>query len=219
MPKWSGADYLKRTNLLKADGTENKHWSGMRSPKTGMVCDPTFRDIGQALAFLMKESLQACSQTCYPEDVEANLALDTIGQFMAKIWNESLVDNLGGLGQFQVLYARMAEIPRGTEVYNAWCHLFVQTYFCYLFTVQKMANGLREGWLEEAAEFNAMLTVVSSLPEDLRKQVVQHMSSSGMWPSNLAYGKLIRRLEDFLSVCKEGQELRAKADTETKEEE
>ena len=125
--KFSGAQYLRNSQMLGKDGKLDKHWGGLYSKETGLVCDPTYRDLGQCLAFLMKESLQACSQICYPDDADGNLALDTIGQFMAKIWNESLEDNTNGLCQFRALYERLQEIPEGSEAYTHFCAYFVQT--------------------------------------------------------------------------------------------
>jgi hypothetical protein len=212
--KFNGAQYLRNQQLVSPDGTMNKHWGGVHSKKTGMTYDPAYRDIGQCLAFLMKESLTACAEICYPEDADGRMALDTIGQFMAKIWNESLHDNLNGLGQFQALYGRLKEIPGGTEAYTAWTHYFVQTYFCYLFTVPKMSNGLREGWLQDTAEYSAMLTVLGSLDEDLKRKVIEQLKDRGVWPSNLSYSKLLRRLDDFVKVVVEGQNLRLKEQQE-----
>jgi hypothetical protein len=217
---FSGAQYLRNhpeAGLVDRDGTENKHWVGIHSKSTGMTCDPTYRDIGHCLAFLMKESLTAATEICYPEDAEGREALDTIGQFIAKIWNESLHDNLNGLCQFRSLYKRLEEIPKGQEAYTYWTHYFVQTYICYLFTVSKMANGLREGWLEDAAEYNAMLTVINSLDDDLKSQVIIQLREKGVWPSNISYSKLIRRLDDFVNVVIEGQHLRLNIPVETEE--
>ena len=215
-----GAEYLRRNpdmGLVDANGRENKHWSGIHSNKTGLVTDPVFRDIGHCLAFFMKESLQACSQIVYPEDADGNLALDTIGQFVAKIWNESLHDNLGGLCQFRSLYKRMEEIPGGTEAYAAWTHYFFQTYVCYLFTVKKMANGLKEGWLDETSEFNSMMLILNTLDDDLKAKVLEQLRDRGVWPSNISSSKLIRRLDDFLKVVIEGQDLRIKEQQEADE--
>jgi hypothetical protein len=216
---FSGAQYLKNTQLVGPDGKENKHWGGMHSKKTGLTYDPSYRDLGHCLAFLMRESLAACTEICYPEDADGRLALDTIGQFMAKIWNESLHDNLGGLCQFRSLYARLDEIPGGREAYAAWTHYFVQTYFCYLFTVRKMANGLREGWLDETSEYNAMLTVLNTLDDDLKKQVIEQLTERGVWPTNMSSSKLIRRLDDFVKVVIDGQEMRLREQAAQEEKE
>jgi len=211
---FSGAKYLRNTQLVGRDGKENKHWAGVVSKESGLVSDPEFRDIGHCLGFFMKESLTAATEIFYPEDAEGRLALDTIGQFMAKIWNESLQDNLNGLCQFRSLYERLDEIPKGREAYAVWSHYFVQTYFCYLFTVKKMANGLNTGWLEDVGEYNSMLTIVNSLDDDLKKQVVKQLEDRGVWPSNVSYSKLIRRLDDFVNVVIEGQQLRLKEQQE-----
>lgn len=205
---FSGARYLRNTQMIGRDGKEDNHWGGLFSKKTGMTVDPTFRDIGHCLGFLMKETLTAATVVCYPEDAEGREALDTIGQFVAKIWNESMHDNLSGLCQFRSMYKRLDEIPGGKEAYTAFTHFFFQTYICYLFTVKKMANGLREGWLEEAAEYNAMLTVLNSLDDDIKKQVVKQLVDRGVWPSNMSYSKLVRRLDDYLGVVIEGQRIR-----------
>lgn len=216
-PKFNGAQYLKhhpQSGLVGPDGKENKHWAGIYSKKTGMTCDPTFRDLGHCLAFLMKESLTAATEICYPEDAEGREALDTIGQFVAKIWNESLQDNLSGLCQFRSLYKRLDEIPKGREAYAYWTHFFVQTYICYLFTVKKMANGLHDGWLDETAEYNAMLTVVNALDDDLKAKVIVQLRDRGVWPTNISYSKLLRRLDDFVNVVIDGQQLRLKEQQE-----
>jgi hypothetical protein len=213
-PGFNGAQHLKHLHLVDKDGKENKHWGGIHSKSTGMTCDPTFRDIGHCLGFLMKESLTAATEICYPEDAEGRLALDTIGQFVAKIWNESLQDNLGGLNQFRSLYKRLDEIPKGREAYTAWTHYFFQSYICYLFTVSKMKNGLREGWLDENAEYNSMLTILGSLDDDLKAKVIKQLKDRGVWPSNLSYSKLLRRLDNFVNVVIEGQELRLREQEE-----
>jgi hypothetical protein len=214
----NGARHLRDTHLVGADGKLNKHWSGITSKKTELTCDPTYRDIGHCLAFFMKESLTACTEICYEEDAEGREALDTIGQFVAKIWNESLKNNLNGLGQFRAMYERLEEIPGGRDAYTAWTHYFFQTYISYLFTVSKMANGLREGWLDETSDYNAMLLVLSSLNEDTKKSVIKQLLEHGVWPSNISYSKLLRRLEDFTDVVKEGQRLRLQEQAEKDEE-
>lgn len=206
-PKFSGAAYLKHTQLLDRSGQYNPHWHGMVTP-SGKHVDLECRDIGQAFPFFMKESLLACTDLLYEDNLGARLALDTIGQFMAKIWNDSLKDNMSGLCQFRELYKAMDEIPCGREAYANWCAFFVQTYFCYMFTVRKMANGLPEGMCDDVRDYHAMLTALTVLDDDLKKKVVNQWLDRGQWPSNMAYGKLIRRLEDFLEVVKDGQRKR-----------
>lgn len=207
-PVWNGAKYLEHTKLRDRQGSYDPHFSGLVSKSSGKHINYEDRDIGQAFPFLMKESLRACADLVYPGDAEANMVLDTVGQMMAKIFNDSVEDNLQGLQQFRNLYEDVASIPRGPEVYANWSAFFVQTFFCYLFTVNKVANGLPREICKDVAEYQAMITCVSALDEDLRKQVLRQWQDRGVWPSNLASGKLIRRVDDYIEVIKTGQRLR-----------
>lgn len=216
--QWNGATYMRNKHMLDRRGQLDRSFGGVKSPSTGVICDPMFRDIGHVFPFLMKEALSAATQLLYtdPEDEDGILALDTIGQFTAKIWNESLEDNLGGLGYFHQLYERVSEIPGGEKAYSAFATFFVQSYFCYLFTVQKLAIGLTP-MTEDAAEFGAMETVLAGLSPDTRRQVLREWVDNGIWPSNISNSKLKRRLEDFTEVVKEGQRLRMEQDAQTQE--
>ena len=216
-PEWNGAQHMRNRHMLDRAGNFDRGFGGVKSPSTGVICDPMHRDIGHVFPFLMKESLLAATQLLYtePENEDAIVALDTIGQFMAKIWNESLTDNLGGLQLFEQLYGRVREIPGGPEAYTAFTTYFVQSYFCYLFTVQKMAIGLVP-LTADSQEMQAMYTVLSGLSEGTRKTVIQEWRDNGIWPSNISYGKLLRRMEDFTEVVKEGQRLRIEQDAAMK---
>jgi hypothetical protein len=215
--EWNGAEYLRKKHLVTPAGGYNKSWNGIRSPITGKVCDPTNRDIGQVFPFLMKEALQASVQLGSKSQEEL-VALDTIGQFMAKIWNESLQNNESGLCQFRALYERMREIPGGDEAYTAFCSFFVQTFFCYMFTVQKLSNGLPDGIdQEDVQDYQSMITCLSVLDDDLKRRVLQQWLERGRWPSNITYGKFLRRLEDFVEVVKEGQRLRLEEEEKIKQ--
>lgn len=209
--EWSGAEYLKKKHLVDAKGRYNRSWSGMKSPITGKICDPANRDIGQVFPFLMKEALQAATQLGSKSEEEI-LALDTIGQVLAGIWNESLHNNENGLCQFRELYKRLQEMPKGPEAYTEFCTFFVQTFFCYMFTVQKMSNGLPDGIDDDTSDYQAMATCLSVLDDDLKRRLLQQWLERGRWPSNVAYGKFLRRLEDFIEVVKEGQKLRLEAE-------
>ena len=205
---WNGAKYMRQKHLVDRRGRFDKGFNGVTSP-SGLICDPMHRDIGHVMPFLMKESCQAAKQLLYlePENEDAIKALDTIGQFMAKIWNDSLDDNLSGLQLFEQLYGSVQNIPGGAEAYGAFATFFVQSYFCYLFTVQKVAIGIVP-MTEDSQEFQAMAMVLSGLTEETRRTVIQEWTHNGIWPSNISYSKLLRRLDDFAEVVREGQRLR-----------
>ena len=118
-----------------------------------------------------------------------------------------------------MLYDRLKELDDGAEAYTHFCVFFVQTFFCYLFTVEKMANGLPNELEEDTRDYQAMMTVLSVLDEDLKRQVLDQFIDRGRWPSNISYSKLRRRLDDFLSVCVEGQKLSKEYDRERHEQE
>jgi len=223
MPKdrkdWKGANHVRNKHLLDRRGNLDKSFAGVKSPATGVICDPMHRDIGHVMPFLMKESLQAATQLLYTDrekHADAIVALDTIGQVMAQIWNKSLEDNLSGLQLFEQLYSRVGDLPGGSEAYGAFASFFVQSYFCYLFTVQKMAIGLVP-MSEDSQEFQAMGMLVAGLSPETRKKAIQEWSDAGIWPSNISFGKLIRRLDDYIEVVKEGQRLREEAARKSKE--
>jgi hypothetical protein len=72
-----------------------------------------------------------------------------------------------------------------------------------------MSNGLpADACHTDVKDYQAMLIALDVLDDDLKKAVVRQWLERGQWPSNMAYGKLIRRLEDFLEVVKEGQRMR-----------
>jgi hypothetical protein len=204
---------LEATKLKDRSGQYNPHFSGMVSRETGKHINLEDRDMGQMFPFLMKESLRATSDLVYPNDAAAHLALDTIGQMMAKIYNDSIDNNLAGMCQFRELYKTVAEIPVGPEAYANWSTFFVQTFFCYMFTVSKVANGLPREICKDVAEYQAMVTCLSALDDDLKKKVMDQWRDRGVWPSNMSYGKLIRRLDDYVEVIKEGQRLRIEHET------
>ena len=64
-----------------------------------------------------------------------------------------------------------------------------------------------------------MLTILNSLDDDLKKQVIAQLSERGVWPSNVSYSKMIRRLEDFVNVVIEGQQLRMETERKAREHE
>jgi hypothetical protein len=205
---WKGAQHMRDTHLVHRGGGHNNSWDGVKSPATGRVCDPTFRDIGQAFPFLMKESLQAVTQLCDLTESEIE-DLDLIGQALAQVWNTSLRDNQGGLSIFKDLYDEL-QSQETSRVWAMFSTFFVQTFFCYMFSVQKMANGLPENWSEDVSDYQAMLTCVTGLSDESRKTVVKEWLDNGLWPSNISYGKLIQRLDSFIDVAREGQELQEK---------
>lgn len=217
MPRdWSGARALRDKHGVLPNGRANNAWDGVKSRSTGKICDPTYRDIGQAFPFLMKESLSAAHELHAGGATEGPLVadLDLIGQAMANIWNTSLHDNIAGLSTFHDLYHELKGTDHGQEAWVSFCTFFVQTYFCYMFTVNKMANGLPEGWESDTGEYNAMLTCLSGLDEATRKIVILQWQSNGIWPTHLSYSKLLRRQEDFIAVAREGQELRKQQERE-----
>jgi len=204
---WKGAQHLRGTQMLDHKGKYATSFGGVRSAVTGVVCDPIHRDIGHCMPFLMKESLQAATQLLYKDDEKAIELLDCIGQLIAKVWNESVSDNLQGVPLFSQLYEEVRSQDRGEEVYGAFCTFFVQSYFCYLFTVPRMAIGIRP--LQDGdSEFQGMLSVLAGLSPELRKAVIAEWMEEGLWPSTVNSGPLLRRLDDYIEVIKEGQELR-----------
>jgi len=156
----------------------------------------------------MKESLQAVTQLCDLTESEIE-DLDLIGQALAQVWNTSLRDNQGGLSIFKDLYDEL-QSQETSRVWAMFSTFFVQTFFCYMFSVQKMANGLPENWSEDVSDYQAMLTCVTGLSDESRKTVVKEWLDNGLWPSNISYGKLIQRLDSFIDVAREGQELQEK---------
>lgn len=204
---WKGAQYLRNTQMLDKSGNYATSFGGVKSAVSGVICDPIHRDIGHCMPFLMKESLQAATQLIYSDDDQAIELLDLVGQLIAKVWNEAVKDNLAGIGLFSQLYEEVRSVDRGDEIYAAFCTFFVQNYFCYLFTVERMAIGIRP--LEEGdSELQGMASALSALSTDTRRLVLSEWMEEGLWPTTVNAGPLIRRLEDYIEVIKEGQELR-----------
>ena len=201
MNDWKLATYMDKLHVNRPG------WAGVFSKKTGKTVDPTYRDIGHCMALLSKEALTAAA-CVHQDDPEALVALNTVALTLEEIWKRSLQDNLQGLCLFRQLYDRIRELKKGPEAYATFCACFVQTYFAYLFSVQKMAIGLDDTFGTSTQEFTGIMEVVSVLPEEMRKRVVKEFSEQGMWPSNIAYGQLLRRLDDFIDVVKKDQEAR-----------
>jgi len=201
MNDWKLATYMENLHVNKPG------WMGLYSKKTGKTVDPTYRDIGHCMALLSKEALTAAA-VVYQDDHEALVALNTVALTLEEIWKRSLQDNLLGLCLFRDLYTRIREIPKGPEAYATFCACFVQSYFSYLFAVQKMAIGLEESFGTSTQEFVGMMEILATLPESLRKAVIKEFAEQGMWPSNISYAQLLRRLDDFIELVKRDQLVR-----------
>jgi len=205
--EWNGAAHIRNTQLIDNTGKYATSFAGVKSAVAEVITDPIHRDIGHCMPFLMKESLQAASQLLYKEDEEALELLDCVGQLIAKVWNDSVADNLQGIAYFNQMYEEIRSHARGEEIYSAFCSFFVQSYFCYLFTVPRMAIGIRP--LEERdSEFQGMATVLAGLSPELRREVIKEWTSEGFWPTTVNAAPLLRRLDDYIEVIKEGQALR-----------
>jgi len=195
-------EYMRKYHL-------GKGWSGMVSKETGKVCDPTYRDIGHCAPLILREAINAASAVD-PSNAEFQLALDTISNTMQKIWCDSIEDNLAGLSQFPELYHAVRCIPYGAEAYAAFSAFFVQSFFCYMFTAKKMANGLTPSFGEPTQDFMAVLQVLSSLSDGTRQAAMKEFRDAGLWPTTVDSSKLLRRHEDFMAVVKEDQAIRLK---------
>ena len=201
MNDWKLATYMENLHVNKPG------WMGLYSKKTGKTVDPTYRDIGHCMALLSKEALTAAA-VVHQDDPEALVALNTVALTLEEVWKRSLQDNLLGLCLFRQLYDRIRELHKGPEAYATFCACFVQTYFSYLFTVQKMAIGLEEGFGTNIQEFTGIMEIMATLPENLRKPVIKEFAEQGTWPSNISYGHLLRRLDDFIELVKRDQLVR-----------
>lgn len=180
-------------------------WSGLRSPNTGKVIDPTYRDMAHVMPVLCREAITYATDIineASDEDVdkEAMLALDILSKFVIKVWEECKTASLTGLPRLAEMHTVMAKVPKGPEVTAIFTAGFFQTYFVYLFTVTSMRNGMELGWDEEFAEMQSALHMASMLEGQTRIDAMGQILERGMWPNSVDCSALRRQVEDYMPI-------------------
>lgn len=178
-----------------------------------------YRDIGNCLSMLLAA---ACDHTkAVYEDREKEIEiLDTIVKMYLKVYVDCRKNNMQGLSNIKELYDYLDGVENGHQVYSTFTAAFLQSVFCYLFTVRELAIGLPDSLDQEAFEHNVTLQLLSSLSEEVRPGATKDLLQAGYWKSTIDHSKLLRTLDPFLEIIKEQQAKQYKeAEDGSKEEE
>jgi hypothetical protein len=152
-------------------------------------------------------------QEQYKESPEKLEALDTIGSMVTVLQVEALQEQMAAVSNFNKLYQYISGSPERREVYAAFCMMFVQTFFCYMFATPALALGLVAWDTKRAQEFLGVINMLAMMPEELKEPTFRHLRQCYRWPTNVDVGPFLQENEDWLALIKADQEARKAADS------
>jgi hypothetical protein len=185
--------------------------------KGDQFIDPR-RDVGLVQELLRREATH-CTQSyfqnmCTTEEEYAPYeeVLDTIVEMGHVIFMESLNDNKAGISNFGALYEYLDKFGEaGWHVYSIFCMFFMQTFFCYMFATEDMANGLIADKGPDAPEYVAVLNLLAQVKDDVKRlDLFEALEKKMAWPTNINKRPFMRLTEDWVALIGEDQERRRK---------
>ncbi len=166
------------------------------------------RDIGNCFFFICAEAI---SQTQLEVASEEDAAIvDTIANYMKLIYTGGSVDNKEALAKMAELYNYIDQEPRRCQLYSTFSLQFVQAQIAWMYTSMDMALGLGNNLADGICSYTSTVSLMSKLPDSLRKQVLDVLKDIGEIPENVDIDSLKRRNESFLSIIEEDQARRRK---------
>ena len=155
-------------------------------------------------------------QGWYKSDEEIE-ALDTITSMFTVLYAESLQEQKAAVSNFRKLYEYMRESPVRIAVYGDFCAMFVQVFFCYLFSLPEIALGLVPWDSRRMVDYVGMTALLASLPEEDKHKMFCTFQQSHAWPTNVDIGPYLAENEDWLRLIEEDQQRRIAAGGDKKE--
>ncbi len=138
-------------------------------------------------------------------------ALDTIAQMFVVLQVEALQEQTAAVSNFGKLYGYIRIDPLRQEVYTAFCMMFVQTFFCYMFATPALALGLVPWDTSRAADYLGLINLLAMMPEADKAKAFEGFQRAHQWPSNVDIGLFLKENQDWLALIKADQQARLAA--------
>jgi hypothetical protein len=175
------------------------------------------RDVGKCAEMFVRQAVVNL-QAQYRESPERLEALDTIAQMFVVLQIEALQEQSAAVGNFNKLYGYIKESPLRQEVYTAFCMLFVQTFFCYMFATPALALGLVPWDTSRAADYLGLVNLLAMMPEEDKARAFEGFQRAHQWPSNVDIGMFLKENQDWLALIRADQQARLAAGGDDKKE-
>lgn len=184
---------------------------GVRAPG-----EPPFmwiRDMANAINPILKNAT-ICTQVEFDGKKEELETLDTIIQLLKRMYITAReTDNIGGLLIYQELmdYLRTGieiEQLRKGKVYTVFCQMFVISLFAYMFGSKQMLIATPKSLDESSYDFGMVLSMLSSLPDDKRREFIKLFRDCGTLKNSFDLTALNRTAVKYLEDIKKNQQER-----------
>jgi len=174
------------------------------------------RDTGLCAEMFTRQAVVNLQEQ-YKSDEERTLALDTIANMFLVLQVEALKEQVAVISNFNKLYEYINEHPLRQEVYTAFCMMFVQVFWCYMFVTPATASGLVPWNTERMHEYLGLVNILAGMPEKHKQKAFEAFQKAHQWPSNVDIGPFLKENEDWLALIKADQAARIAAGGDKKE--
>ena len=197
---------------------QGKGAAGIRQP--GMPPMVWQRDIANCLPFIIRNAT-IMTQGIYDDQKDELEILDSIVQFLHKIYEDSRVDRMKGLSQFRNLCEYISyKGAVGSEVFATFSTLFLTSVFTYLYGSKQMAIQSPDSLdVEECYDFQQVISLFSLMGKETADSFLDEVRQNGVLPSGFDLNALKKTVGNYLDDIQKNQEERYAENAEELEQE